>query len=645
MSDGLQVGTRIVINGESFCIDEILLSIGTIRLVGKGGVRLEITSDDFYNKCASGEIQTEQDLVSNEIRKPTTAEETEANFREEIVVKYRKMLEGFEKKSHIEAELKKFCYLKGHKNVRLRTVREYSKAYGKNNFNALIPNYVGRGGKGWSSKEELVKFVEAKAKEIYFSQDNVSKTSFYLMVDELIRQEFGIPKPEKTISESTCIRIIDRLPAATASNGRLEKKTLNLEQRKSLKKYRGCRAFAIAELDAAEVPVYSVDEFGNKHTEVTVYLIRDVRTSYPLAVYVMAGKPCEMGFYKVLEQFYSPRTEEFYQKLGVEGISIVSPAHISTLVIDNAAEHFGKLVSEVIRRVSTVVKNTRQYRGDDKGYVESGHGILWAMLYSFMPGVKKSQDKRVKERGKRAEAEACYTVEEIFKETLEFFYGSYINGYDVELGFLYGKPMTIAQAMEEELKLFMPLPPPSLESFKKLMALMHCEQRVVHHYGVEYGGFKFYGGEMARYVDEKNLKSVNVYYNPADCTRVYVSGINDNSGTLIEVPNKTIGVPEISFDDAAILRTLYAGGNRIMTGQDYQRLRGKQLIRFYENSKKPAKKIKDQNKIVRKNTKNKFNTEVGEELASAAIAPKSLVIPELEHDDDIVPAPWSNEIE
>ena len=48
MSEGLKVGMVTKINGDLFVIDEILLSINTVRLVGSGGARLEIDCDEFY---------------------------------------------------------------------------------------------------------------------------------------------------------------------------------------------------------------------------------------------------------------------------------------------------------------------------------------------------------------------------------------------------------------------------------------------------------------------------------------------------------------------------------------------------------------------------------------------------------------------
>lgn len=54
------------INGDIFVIDEVLLSINTIRLVGSGGVRLEVDCDEFYEKFSSGEYVLNDEVEVSE---------------------------------------------------------------------------------------------------------------------------------------------------------------------------------------------------------------------------------------------------------------------------------------------------------------------------------------------------------------------------------------------------------------------------------------------------------------------------------------------------------------------------------------------------------------------------------------------------
>lgn len=630
----------VKINGDFFVIDEVLLSINTVRLLGSGGVRIEIDCEEFYEKFSTGEFTLKDEVEAASFSGESEAQKKEAQFRIGLIELYVDQLAKCAKKAEIERCISRYCFKHGHRPVRLRTVREYYKKYASGNYAALVPNFSGRGGSGWSAKKDYVEFVKEKALEIFFSDDKVSKRGFYTQADELLRQMLGEKSPEKIISESTCSRILESFPIKSSLNGRMSKKELNLEERRAIKKYRDCRVFAVVELDACYVDVMARDEHGRSHTEVTLYLMRDVRTSYPVAVYVMGGKPSEMGFYKVLEQFYLPRDDAYYSALGVTGIKIVPAAQIGVLVIDNASEHFGKLVWEVIRRLGVTVKNTRQYRGDDKGYVESGFSILDKRLFGFMPGAKKSKDKRVKDRMAKAEEEACYSVSEIFEHVVEFFYGTYINELRPDLGFIYGQPMTIAQAMDKELSLFKPLPPPSIDKFRSLIVTMHCEERTFQHYGVDFRNFQFNSAELVSYMDKTGEKDVLVYFNPADCTKVYVTKKSDRSGTLVEAQNKMIGVPEISFDEAASLFAEYSGSH-IMTGKDFQRRNERKQIQFTKDSKRKPK-VKDINKSVRSNTKKVFHQEVGEALSKDAVKPKQISFSETAHDDDITPADWSN---
>jgi len=640
LSEGLKVGMVTKINGDMFVIDEVLLSINTIRLVGVGGVRLEVDCDEFYEKFSSGEYVLNDEVEVVEFTGESDAEKEETQFRIGLVELYLDQVDKGLKKAEIEKIISRHCFKHGHRSVRIRTVREYYKKFVSGNYAALVPNFSKRGGNGWSDKKDYIDFVKQKALEIYFSDDKVSKRSFYNQADELLRQKLGDGAPRKLISESTCSRILEGFPIKSSLNGRLSKRELNLEERRAIKKYRDCRVFAVVELDACTVDVIARDKQGRKHTEVTLYLMRDVRTSYPLAVYVMAGRPSEMGLYKLLEQFFMPRDDAYYDALGVTGIRIVPAARIGILVIDNASEHFGKLVWEVIRRLGITIKNTRQYRGDDKGYVESAFAILLKRLFGLMPGAKKSNDKRVKNRMAKAEEEACYSVEDIFKHVVEFFYGTYIHELRADLGFMYGKPMSIAQAMDKELSIFKPLPPPSIDKFRGLIVTMHCEERKYQHYGVDFRNFQFNSVELARYMDKTGEKDVLVYFNPADCTKVYVTKRSDRNGTLIEAQNKMIGVPEISFDEAALLFAEYSG-DHIMTGKDYQRMNARKQIKFTEDSRRKTK-VKDVNKSVRSNTKKGFHQEVGKALSKDALKPKQVSFSEALHDDDITPSEWSS---
>lgn len=133
------------INGDIFVIDEVLLSINTIRLVGSGGVRLEVDCDEFYEKFSSGEYVLNDEVEVAEFNGESDAEKEEAKFRVELLDLYNKLLEKCLRKPEIESAISRFCFKKGHKPVRLRTVHEYYKKYADGNYAALVPNYRGRG--------------------------------------------------------------------------------------------------------------------------------------------------------------------------------------------------------------------------------------------------------------------------------------------------------------------------------------------------------------------------------------------------------------------------------------------------------------------------------------------------------------------
>lgn len=113
MSEGLKVGMVTKINGDIFVIDEVLLSINTIRLVGSGGVRLEVDCDEFYEKFSSGEYVLNDEVEVSEFNGGSDAEKEEAKFRVGLVDLYSDHLDRCSKKAVIVSAIARFCFKQG----------------------------------------------------------------------------------------------------------------------------------------------------------------------------------------------------------------------------------------------------------------------------------------------------------------------------------------------------------------------------------------------------------------------------------------------------------------------------------------------------------------------------------------------------
>ncbi|MBV2132390.1 Mu transposase C-terminal domain-containing protein, partial [Pseudomonas sp. MAP12] len=270
-------------------------------------------------------------------------------------------------------------------------------------------------------------------------------------------------------------------------------------------------------------------------------------------------------------------------------------------------------------------------------HVESLFDVLDDGLFSKMPGAKKSADERVKNRHARAEAEACYSVSEIYQQVVKFIADVYIHKPNVKLGFKHGQRMSIKLAMDEALNHFMPLPPPSLEQIRRLILDLNRAERQVQHYGVDFEGFQFHSAELAQLARERVLSRIDLLFNPEDCTAIYA--VHPDDGTLIRLDNKMIGMPSVSFATAKALKAAYSASGP-MTGHDYQRTYAQMLAQFAVDSQRRRPKIKANNRAMQQQEKlaqkAAFNEEIEKALPQLTV---TAPIPSLSDDDDFLPAP------
>lgn len=331
-----------------------------------------------------------------------------------------------------------------------------------------------------------------------------------------------------------------------------------------------------------------------------------------------------------------PKDLAFNARFGIK-TNWVQPCGIAMVVLDNASENFSDLALAIVRRLGIQIEYARIARGDDKPHVESFFKAADEGLFSKMPGAKKSQDKRIKNRHAKAAAEACYSIEEIYRHVVTFVADVYIHQSNQKLGFRHGKPMTIKSAMDEALSNFLPVPPPSLDQLKKLLLEVNRSTRKLQHYGVDFEGFQFHSQALAVLARERIINSVDFLFNPENCTAIYA--LHPDDGSLIRLANKTVGIPEVSFEVAKTLKKAYSGPADTMSGHDYQRVHAQMLAQFTADSQRRPK-IKANNQALRAREKLAQKADIAAQFEKHTPTQSGVLrpAPAGETDDDFSPA-------
>jgi putative transposase len=635
MSANLETGQAVVWQDTCYVIKAIKPLLGDIVLEAKGGVERAVDIPAFYNRIASGEITLPGRKIEAMQRSWSPAEQQEADFRHQLIALLVSLdRQGLDVKA-CSARVDAFCLAHQHKRPANKTIKHYRDRFKCHGFEGLIPNFSHRGGRGWSKKSAAKEVAERVLIQTFMKDDKVNLTSVSALVNDELRVLNQTTGSDEHIDRKTISRLLQQLPSSLVKEGRLDPRTYNLWNRQAVKRYDVKQPFERVEIDAKTLDVYCCDEFGNRYTELTMYAMVCAYSSYPIAVYVSGGKPSEYTLLKVFEFFFSPKDQAFKDRFGIE-TNWVQPCGITIVVLDNASENFSDLALNIVRRLGIQIEYARITRGDDKPHVESFFKASDEGIFNKMPGAKKSQDKRIKNRHAKAEAEACYSIDDIYRHVVKFVADVYIHRPNPKLGFKHGKPMTIKSAMDEALTNFMPVPPPSLDQLKKLLLEVNRATRKIQHYGIDFEGFQFNSHALATLVQERWVSDIDILFNPEDCTAVYA--VHPDNDSLIKLENKTVGIPEVSFAVAKDLKKAYSGNATVMSGHDYQRVHAQMLAQFSADSRRRPK-IKANNQALRQRERLVQKADIAEQFEERL--PKSSVspLPIGDSDDDFSPAP------
>ncbi|MEH6615971.1 MAG: transposase, partial [Pseudomonas marincola] len=411
MANELAVGQSIRVGADIFQIEAIRLGLGDIQLVGKGGVTHTLDQAEFYNRIASGEIEQLDYSVEAKSRSWTPCELAKAELREGLVKLLIKAEDERVSAKKIEQEIEEYCRAKNYKRPTDRTAKGYVKRYKAYGFVGLIPEYSRRGGNGWGKKTESKKIAARLLHEKFVKDDKINLSD----MERLIRLEIDKINSTRSaceqldyVNRKTISRILLEFPKSAFKGGRLDPRTFALVNRHAVARYNIEHPFERVEIDAKVLDYYYVDENGNPCTGLTLYAMVCAFTSYPVAIYVTAGKPSEYTLLELLRFFFMPKDLDFKEKFGID-TDWVAPCGISKIILDNASENASNLILDIIRRLGIDVEYARICRGDDKPHVESFFKSIDTQLINKLPGTTRSQDKAV------AGAE-CNTVIELKPE-------------------------------------------------------------------------------------------------------------------------------------------------------------------------------------------------------------------------------------
>ncbi len=635
MLNPIKTDAQVTFDGQPFYVRAINVDFQDIYLRGKGGIERTVDYREFYNGLASGLIQIPGYSPSPTLSVNLPSEYAEGIFRRELVrlIETKRYLAA---DAAARLELLEGLATKHKKKVpSQKTLLIYQKKHAQGGLEALIPNFRARGGSGWSSKSSLKEIARRVILDTYAKDDKINITSLSVLVNAQVLRELGTSAPVMGVSRRTISRLVHELPRDIVLSGRVDVRTYRLASRQAVRTFDAEHAFQVVEIDAKTIDMYVVDEFGERYSQITMYAMVCSRTSYPVGIYISAGAPSEYTLLKLFEFFFSPKDQQFKDRFQIQS-DWPMPCGIATALLDNGAENAGAVALEIVRDLGIEIHYARVCRGDDKPHVESFFNVLEERVFMRMPGAKESSDPLVTNRHERAESEACYSIEDVYRAVIQFVANVYVREPREKLGFRYRKKVSISQAMDEELRRFMPPPPPSLFQIQRLVLQKHKAVRKVQHYGIDYEGFQYHSYEFSQLALERTLSTVEVFFNPSECKSVFVS--HPDTGELIELFNRMRDVPNVSFEQAKALRKEYGKNGDSMTGHDYQRTYAAMLAKWTQDSGRAPKKIRDNNRSARQRARTDAHDDVKHQLAKRVKAPPKPVVL-VDADDDFEPAP------
>jgi len=635
MNNPIHENALVEISGQTLFIKSMQVDLKDIVLRGKGGIERVLDFQEFYNGLSSGDIKIPGYSPERTQKNWEPSEYAEAIFRKDIV----KLCDKDKYKSASKAEQSKLLVELSEEHIKkapsLKTIRSYQKKYSNGGFEALIPKYSARGGSGWSKKFKHKELAERIILETFAVDDKLNIASTARLVNLALVDEKDAEGAPVSISAHTVSRIINEMPRDMVLEGRLDPRTFRLQSRQAVNEFYVEYAFELVQVDAKTIDMYVVDAFGKRYSQITLYSMICSRTGYPVGIYVTGGAPSEYTLLKLFEFFFAPKDAAFKEKFELES-DWPAPCGLNKVLLDNASENAGGVSLEIVRDLGIDIHYARAYRGDDKPYVESFFNVLEKKVFKRMPGAKNSSDSAVKNRHDRAEKEACYTVEDVYKDIVQFVADHYVNLPKVKLGFRYGESTSIKQSLDEELKRFMPPPPPSLEKVQRLILQKNKTTRVVQHYGIDFECFQYHSYEFASLAKKHTLSDVEILFNPSECA--YIFAVNPFNNELIKLDCKMRGVPNVSFELIKSIRKEYEGDPNNMNDHEYNRVYGRLLAKWAKDSQRRSK-VSDNNRAGRKSAQKRHHDEVKVQLESCAAPARKPVVQSDDIDDDFIPAP------
>ncbi|MEH6498991.1 MAG: Mu transposase C-terminal domain-containing protein [Pseudoalteromonas distincta] len=636
MNNPIRENAVIDMDGQTYVVKSILSDLKDVVLQGKGSVLRAVDFTDLFNGVAAGSV-TIPGYSPDPVHKAwSDSEYAEAQFRKKLVEvlesKHYQQADDVSRTKLLEVVAEKY----GHRLPSPKTIKNYAKKYNLGGFNALLPRFNTRGGSGWSSKAKQKEFAETVILETYARNDKLNITATTILINDMLSKEADGETDIPKISAKTVSRIIHRLPRDLILCGRMDPRTYRLVSRQAVQSFHVEHAFELMQIDAKTIDMYVRDSLGKRYSQITLYAMICSRTGYPVGIFVSAGAPSEYTLLKLFEFFFSPKDDAFKARFDIE-TQWPAPCGLNKVLLDNAAENAGAVALEIVRDLGIEIHYARAYRGDDKPHVESFFKVLEEKVFKRMPGAKQSSEKHVTNRHERAESEACYSVEDVYHDVVKFVADVYVHEPRVKLGFRYGQAASIKHAMDEELKRFMPPPPPSLAQVQGLILQKHRVTRKVQHYGIDFEGFQYHSLEFANLARNHFIKEVEVLFNPAECISVYA--VSPLTGELIRLENKMRDVPNVSFEQIKEIRKEYAGPVANMAGHDYQRIYASMLAKWNTDSGRRKTKVKENNQQGRALAQGQFHAGLKTELEKRSVVAAAPLCSHDDDDDDFVPAP------
>lgn len=552
----IKAGDLVSDNGQLCNVHEIRLQTDQIVLEGAAGNLVFYGVSEFNNRVARGLTKPMHSRhAANEdgpVRVLSSTEQAALKSRLSVLASVKALRE-------LGVPWLDIGPMLGMQASKMRTLqRWYSKYISVVNQQLVAPNYSARGNRGSKLSEVTEQALQETLLKFFKESDRFSVTAITELVNARARDICAeLRLPFSGVSRRSIARAIYKIGNFDSVKGRLDSRTVRQILHASLELLRIEAPYERVEYDSTVLNVHLINEHGVVIGKPTLYLLIDCATGAIIAFYLTIQAESEETFLRLLEMAFMPRDECFLRRFGVKQ-ALPAPALWHKMCGDNSAAHHGQAMYHALWYLGVANEFSQAGKPQSHPFVERTHGSTKTGLIKKLCGANLSEEILEKDAEERALREAGLTLPQLEKLVARWICDVYMNTSLARLTWRFGYSCSPRQAMNELIKIYPLIPPPTPEEFREACLQYRSKKVVLTSQGVVFETFQYNSQELYDlYLAAPRRSKVEIRWHPLDVSSISVVSPLDQK-IMIRVPNKMRNLPPLSFGEAKqIRRKLY----------------------------------------------------------------------------------------